>query len=577
MPRRDPPPTEEGYFVLHDLRSIDWTAWHAATDRQREIALRDGIEYLVNQHQIEDGDFGVFTVLGHKADLLFVHLRSSSEQLDTAGRSFEQTALAKYTERTSSFISVTEVSGYTTTAFFEDREEEMDPGLARYMRTRLYPSVPDAGFVCFYPMSKRRDPTYNWYDMSLAERAIHMEAHGEIGRKYAGKVTQIISAGIGFDDWEWGVTLFTNDPKSIKQLLYEMRFDPSTSKFAEFGTFYVGHRFDPANLRDVLTGEAIGERDATAAEITDDGPKQLAESIEPFVDLSSVSADDVAVVIYSGGSRETLESAVDDLRMNFDHYDSHILTETFTDDGLDRRIVISIWDNERAADIAAGYLEELEGVESITVGQIGGTDSTTHTPVSGDESISDELTNLEIYGGKPHGEDVYAMVLYSTADLAELKSEVEQLRSGFDRYDTHVLTAIYDSSEDDRRAIVSIWQTKNAAETAGEYLHELPEIVARAGEEAGFGTMGMFYTVKPEYRTDFVDKFQTVGSVITEMDGHVQTELMVNVDDENDMFISSQWTEKEAAMEFFRSDSFRETVQWGRDILAKRPRHVFLT
>ena len=88
--------------------------------------------------------------------------------------------------------------------------------------------------------------------------------------------------------------------------------------------------------------------------------------------------------------------------------------------------------------------------------------------------------------------------------------------------------------------------------------------------------MGMFYETKPEHTEDFVEKFDTVADVLADMDGHFETDLMVNVEDENDMFIASQWASKEDAMAFFRSDAFSDTVDWGRDVLAGRPRHVFL-
>jgi chlorite dismutase len=168
------------------------------------------------------------------------------------------------------------------------------------------------------------------------------------------------------------------------------------------------------------------------------------------------------------------------------------------------------------------------------------------------------------------------MVLYSDADPRELEIEVDDLRDGFDRYDTHVRTAVYDARDDTRSAVVSLWDTRSAADKAGDFLADLPGIVARAGEESGFGTMGMFYTVKPDYREAFVDTFGEVGDLLAEMDGHHDTSLLINRDDDNDMFISSQWRSKEDAMEFFRSDAFSETVEWGRDVLADRPRHVFL-
>ncbi|MDB2283645.1 antibiotic biosynthesis monooxygenase, partial [Halorubrum ezzemoulense] len=143
-------------------------------------------------------------------------------------------------------------------------------------------------------------------------------------------------------------------------------------------------------------------------------------------------------------------------------------------------------------------------------------------------------------------------------------------------YGTHVKTAVYEGRHTDRAAVVSIWDTPSAAETAAGFLSELPDIVARAGEESGFGTMGMFYTVKPDYHTEFVDTFDDVGDLLAEMDGHVETDLMVNTEDETDMFIATQWNAKEDAMCFFRSDEFSETVHWGLDVLADRPPHVFL-
>jgi len=171
---------------------------------------------------------------------------------------------------------------------------------------------------------------------------------------------------------------------------------------------------------------------------------------------------------------------------------------------------------------------------------------------------------------------VYATVLYSEADADALFEEVAGLRSNFDHYDTHVKTAVYDALDRDRRAVVSIWDTASAADTAAGFLSELPGIVSRAGEESGFGTMGMFYTVKPDYREDFVEKFETVGDLLDDMAGHGETDLMINREDENDMFIASQWRSKDDAMAFFRSDEFSDTVSWGRDVLADRPRHVFL-
>jgi chlorite dismutase len=501
MDRRRPPQTEEGWYVLHDLRTVDWDAWRNAPDRERERAIEEGIEYLDAHEAVADADAGgsaTFSVLGHGADLLCLHLRPSMADLDAAARRFEHTALAGYTDRADSYVSVTEVSGYMSEAYFEGKEVE-DRGTARYIESRLEPEIPDAEHVSFYPMDKRRDPEYNWYDLPFAERAELMSGHGEIGREYAGEVTQIISASTGFDDHEWGVTLFADDPGRIKTLLAEMRFDPSSSRYAEFGSFYFGRRFPPEDLGALLAGEPVptGEGDASP---------------------------------HASGHA---------------HGGAH-------DDG------------------ATGAHEGA------------GTDGTSE----GADDIRGELEELDVYAGQPHGEDVHAVVLYSAADPATLGEEVSGLRESFEHYDTHVETAVYENPDGGDAAVVSIWETASGAETAGGFLADLPGVVARAGErertdrhageEPGFGTMGMFYTTKPEHREAFVERFGAVEDLLDDVEGHVETDLLVDRENENDMFIASQWRSREDAMDFFRSEAFRETVSWGRDVLADRPRHVFL-
>jgi chlorite dismutase len=463
-------------------------------------------------------------------------------------------------------------------------------------------------------------------------------------------VTQIITGSMGFDDYEWGVTLFADDPTEIKHLLADMRFDPSSSRYAEFGPFYFGRRFAPEHLPELFAGErlptygeetdadgvepddhgtarasasATGQSESTTASDDHDGATDSDESDDgggggggrpdpgapPHaevpaeelvaelnrlgVDLAAHPEAGYGLVFHSDEDAERLVDEVDGLRSNFDHYDTHVLTAVRADAGSSA--VISLWKNERAANTASGFLGDLPGVgdgegdEDAAIGapvEAGGDEDPDADPErvgtvegtddEGDDDIRGELADLDIYAGKPHGEDVYAMVLYSEADADELREELDSLRDGFDRYDTHVRTALYAGTETDRAAVVSLWETREAADTAGNYLGDLPGVVARAGEESGFGTMGMFYTVKPEHREEFVDRFGAVGDLLADMEGHFETDLMVNAADENDMFIASQWAGREDAMDFFRSDAFRETVQWGRDVLADRPRHVFL-
>ncbi len=465
MSRRRPPPTEEGWYAFHDFRQVDWGAWRSMSQPERERILEAGRELLASieaEGAEGAGDSAFFVGLGHHADLIGIHFRETLGDLDAIERRIDASPLCEITTRSDSYISVTEVSGYLTEEYFED-DASVDPGIERYIQTRLYPSIPDAEVVSFYPMSKRRGDRDNWYDLSFEDRAEHMAAHGEIGKQYAGKVRQIITGSIGFEDWEWGVTLFADDPTVIKSLLYEMRFDPSTSRFGEFGPFRVGRRMAPTQLDALLAGEPVGTSQETGQSTSTDEP-----------------------------------------------------------------------------------------------------DAT---------SIREELADLGVYAGQPHGEDINALVLYSTADQDELVEGVNRLVGNFDHYDTHVDTGVYET--EGRHAIVSLWKTASAAETAAGFLTDLPSVQERDDGD-GWETMGMFYTVKPEHRGDFVDTFDQVGAMLDDMEGHRETHLFTRVDDDCDMFIASRWDAKADAMGFFGSEAFRETVQWGRDVLQRRPRHVFL-
>ncbi|WP_144906220.1 heme-binding protein [Halobellus captivus] len=512
------PPTDEGWFVLHDFRTVDWDAWRDAPERERERAVREGTEYLQRHEDVADeadeGGSAVFSVIGHKADLLVIHFRPTLDDLSRAERQFERTALAGFTDQPTSYVSVTEISGYTSPDYFED-PESADEGLRRYMEGKKNPEMPENEYVSFYPMSKRRGEEHNWYDLSFEERADLMATHAETGKKYAGKIKQVIASSVGFDDYEWGVTLFSDDPTHIKDIVYEMRFDEVSSKYGEFGQFYVGRRFPPTDLGAYLSGDVVPTSEHGGGQSHGDAHGEAHGHAHGDAAHGGSSDHGGAHGGHGGGSA---------------HGDSPHGSE---DDG---------------------HSDESGGVDDIR----------------------EELADLNIYAGQPHGEDVYATVLYSEADTDELFEEVDGLRANFDHYGTHVKTAVYEAHERGRAAVVSIWETQSAAETAAGFLSELPGIVSRAGESSGFGTMGMFYTVKPEHHGDFVDTFGTVGGILDEMEGHQDTDLMMNVEDENDMFISSQWDARENAMEFFRSEEFRDTVQWGRDVLADRPRHVFL-
>jgi chlorite dismutase len=123
------------------------------------------------------------------------------------------------------------------------------------MRPRLFPPMPPNRYICFYPMDRRRGEDKNWYTLPIEERQRQMNEHGLVGRRYAGEVKQIISGSIGFDDWEWGVTLFADEPLVFKKLIYEMRFDEVSAVYALFGHFYVGVRCPAAELGQLLSGQ----------------------------------------------------------------------------------------------------------------------------------------------------------------------------------------------------------------------------------------------------------------------------------------------------------------------------------
>jgi chlorite dismutase len=208
-------------------------------------------------------------VLGHKADLMFICFRRGFEQLAEAQLAVAGTELHAALEPTSSYVSVVELGMYEMTAKLHEQlaarhtpgsdeferafDGEMETQRQRVM-SRLFLDLPKARHVCFYPMNKRRGETLNWYSESFERRAAMMREHGLIGRTYAGKVTQIISGSIGYDDWEWGVDLFAEDPLVFKKLIYEMRFDEASAKFAEFGPFYTGLQFAPTHLSAFLNG-----------------------------------------------------------------------------------------------------------------------------------------------------------------------------------------------------------------------------------------------------------------------------------------------------------------------------------
>jgi peroxiredoxin len=264
------PETLEGWSVLHQMFRIRWPQWRVLSDDLRHRLADEAAGALVAMRRGKGGATVPVTLLGHKGDLMLIHLRRSFEELQAAQVAVARLGLSTFLEPTTSFVSVVELGMYEMTAQIHHRlgERELKTGSAEFdaafdaemeeqrrrVSGRLWAELPARRHVCFYPMSKRRGEHKNWYVESVDQRARMMLEHGKIGRHYAGQVTQIISGAIGFDDWEWGVDLFADDPVVFKKLIYEMRFDEASAWYAEFGPFYVGLQFSPSELPKYLEG-----------------------------------------------------------------------------------------------------------------------------------------------------------------------------------------------------------------------------------------------------------------------------------------------------------------------------------
>ena len=268
------PLTVEGSSVLHQMFRVKWAAWKALAADARAGVLAEAAPVLAAMELTGERQSAFYSLVGHKGDLLAIHFRRSFDELNEAELRLARLKLADYLEPATSYLSVVELGLYDSSmrlyrSLLErgvrpgspEWEREVEETMAQHrkaMAPRLYPSVPEARYVCFYPMDRRRGESVNWYTVPMAERRRMMHDHGEIGRKYAGAVKQIISGSIGFDDWEWGVDLFADDPVVFKQLIYEMRFDEASALYALFGPFYVGIRLPAKDLGALLEGERAG-------------------------------------------------------------------------------------------------------------------------------------------------------------------------------------------------------------------------------------------------------------------------------------------------------------------------------
>jgi len=265
------PLTLEGYSVLHQMMRIRWSAWRQLRSTQKTAIVHEAAAVLGKMEQNSGGQSALYSLLGHKGDVMFVHFRKSFDELNQAELNLSRIRLGDYLEPTTSYLSVIELGLYDSTVkvyktlverglepHSDEWKKEIEETLKRQreaMHPRLFPDLPKHRYLCFYPMDRRRGEDKNWYMVPIEERARQMNEHGLVGRRYAGEVRQIITGSIGYDDWEWGVDLFADDPAVFKKLIYEMRFDEVSAVYALFGAFYVGMRVSAAQLGRLLKGE----------------------------------------------------------------------------------------------------------------------------------------------------------------------------------------------------------------------------------------------------------------------------------------------------------------------------------
>ncbi len=249
---------EQGWHCLHLFYRIEHGQWQLlSADEQREakVALSSLVQEI---RALESTQLLTLSMVTPKADLGFMLV---TPDLHVANRIEKQLTLslgADVLAPVYSYLSLTEESEYKTSAEdyavvleneqkikrgtpeFEKSMAAFDERMKHYRHERMYPTLPDWPVFCFYNMSKRRGEQRNWYALPFEERRKLMLGHGAVGRQYAGKVKQLITGSTGLDDAEWGVTLFAQDTLQIKSIVYEMRFDPVSGDYGEFGEFYIG-------------------------------------------------------------------------------------------------------------------------------------------------------------------------------------------------------------------------------------------------------------------------------------------------------------------------------------------------
>lgn len=275
MRHPDVPESLEGWWILHRMFAVDRIKWDRLPENERTAIVREAVSAFEGLKKGEHTDVGLAQMLGHKSDFMLTHYSKDYDGLAHAQIVVDKLRLAEYLRPTSSYVSVLELGLYDATGKIHAAlaEQNLKPHSQEWNEAfdamvkeqekaphnagRLWARIPQRRYVCFYPMDKKRGEDVNWYMVPFQDRARMMLEHGKIGRMFHGLVTQVISGSIGFDEYEWGVDLYADDPLIFKKLIYEMRFDEASAKYGEFGDFYSGVQFSLDQLQTYLDGRAV--------------------------------------------------------------------------------------------------------------------------------------------------------------------------------------------------------------------------------------------------------------------------------------------------------------------------------
>lgn len=259
-----------GIHLLHLFYRIDRVRWKSLVEGESHLALKQ-LRKLIDANSAPSNPRVVSYVnVGGKADLVFMIYAAELGTLSKLHRDLENCFPAGALQTVYTYLSVTELPDYVTTEQDTIRsleQEGLQPGTepfnerlqaakkrqSEYEQYRLYPEMPDWEVMAFYPMSKRRSGSDNWYMLDFEARKKLMGGHARVGRKYAGRVSQLITGSTGLDDWEWGVTLMAHQLDALKEIVYEMRFDEVSARYGEFGPFYINMRLQPEQIWEHLS------------------------------------------------------------------------------------------------------------------------------------------------------------------------------------------------------------------------------------------------------------------------------------------------------------------------------------